>query len=247
MCRSSLWLLQRSHDMPGGGAGGAAAGWSRGGTCGGFARAFFFFFPSQLLRAASPCTPASLWTAVWARVRTYPRQRVIASRGLTRLQRNTTRGCEEAAVTQTWRHSHNNSPSCGSELIPPQLSLPLSHRLPPSPPLARSTRLASCDWRRLVEQQKVAACKWAQTRANWYTADRLKSKCLTFPLLDWHTVIANKCPPTHTQTHTRPLCACVWLCVCWRRLPYFLGLFSFFFFFFFINLPLFKIWPGQMG
>ena len=131
----------------------------------------------------------------------------------------------------------------GASLSPPQLSLPLSHRLPPSPPLARSTRLASCDWRRLVEQQKVAACKWAQTRANWYTADRLKSKCLTFPLLDWHTVIANKCPPTHTQTHTRPLCACGCVCV-GGVCPIFL---VFFFFFFLISPRAFKIWPGQMG
>lgn len=102
-------------------------------------------------------------TAVWARVRTYPRQRVIVSRGLTRLQRNTTRGCEEAAVTQTWRHSHNNSPSCGSKLIHPAVFTPVTHtRFTASlhsHPFARPTRRASCDRRRLVERQKVAVCK----------------------------------------------------------------------------------------
>lgn len=87
--------------------------------------------------------------------------------------------------------------------------------------------------------------------ANWYMADRLKGGGrLTFPLLCWCKVISNKCPDTHSNTQSSPWCVFVLLHagipsgVCWRLLPYFLGLF---FFFFLISPRAFKICPGQMG
>lgn len=152
--------------------------------------------------------------------------------------------------------SHSNTPSCGRKLIPTAV-LPsgLSHTLPLPPLLCCPALPVSCVQGRLREQQKGGCGQISANPAYWYTADRLKLKCLTFYLLQWRTLIAYKYPrqipsPTHTQTHSPgiyflPLVSWV-LCIRARvRALYAFALFSWSFFL--ISPRAFKIWPGQMG
>lgn len=151
--------------------------------------------------------------------------------------------------TYMYTHAHTViHPAVGASLSP-QLSYPApchTHTLP-SPPRVPRPPCVMC-LGTVDGTTKGGRMQMSTNTANWYTTDRLKSKCLTFYLLHWHTVIAYKCPRhphqrtlKHTVLPSVSIPAAGLLSgVCWRRLPYFLGLFL-------ISPRAFKIWPGQMG
>lgn len=176
MYQSRLWLLYSITWHRG-----SAAGWSGGKHVEALSELFHCREPRVCL--ISGTVPVLIWIAVWTCVQMYPRQHVI--------MRAHTHDCEETNKTDklTPRHvnrtgklschssterthmhvhshsrAHSNTPSCGSELIPPAvLPSALSHTLPP-PLLACPALPVSCVQGWLMEQQKVAVCKWAQTR-----------------------------------------------------------------------------------
>lgn len=99
----------------------------------------------RFVRAVPPLQAAQDYfrfeMATWTYVSTFPQRRVIMTWKRARLQRNKQRrGTKLAArhVKKLSRHSHvrshtcKNTPSCGSELIPPAV-LPLSHTHTHSP------------------------------------------------------------------------------------------------------------------
>lgn len=109
--------------------------------------------------------------SMWTCVRMYPRQLVIIrenthDKETNREDRQThTKACDlhREALLSLRHRADILIHSCESKLIPPAL-LPraLSYTLPP-PHLTCPTLLVLCVHGRL-EQQKVALCKWAQTR-----------------------------------------------------------------------------------